>query len=236
MAFSSRLVFGRPARDGEVFVTGDAHPDAVRAAVHAALGVGWEDDGRPGRDPRLHRNDGVTVVTYSPVAMDAWVRASLVTRGADTFEEDVADLFARVLYHRDGVDHPLADFVAPVWLVHFDLGDLWRDGEVDARLDERAARAAGANDPPRSAAPRIAVAAAVAACACVASVVFFALTRDRGYLAVAAALLALAVNDAHEALAARRRHAAAVAAHRAALADAEAALRRLADERGGGGR
>lgn len=116
-----KLVFNRQARLGEVFIPADAHPNAIRPRIDAELGIVRESG-----EITARLTTDRTLVTYSPVAVDYFTRG---LRGEG--ERPIREAY----YHRDGYDHRVVDFMDEARLVYYDLGELYRDGELDQALD-----------------------------------------------------------------------------------------------------
>ena len=107
----TRLVLGRrPADDREVFISGDDNPEAIRGLVLEHLERGTE-----------------TLTTFSPVAADTFVRRLLAEE-----EEHKARLqvYNQVYISYGGGDHCVSSFKEPARLIHYNLGELYVDGEL----------------------------------------------------------------------------------------------------------
>lgn len=103
-----RLVLGRYANDGEVFVTGDDPPDAVRADVRALFES----------EPAC----GGTICTFSPVAANAYAYAFRHDGGVD-----YADVFVW-----DGTrDRCVTEYLSREYMAHFAISDLYAASEFD---------------------------------------------------------------------------------------------------------
>lgn len=118
------LVINRHALPGQTFIPGDLPPSAIRSLVAQALGVSevdgaWEQSETPASSP---------VCTFSPVAIDEWVRILRQLNDGPT----PADLFdSRVFYATPAGDVPVGCIVEEVWLIHHGLAELYADGRLD---------------------------------------------------------------------------------------------------------
>lgn len=119
-----KLIINRHARTGEFFVSGDAHPTAVREVVDALLGVTRDDEGAV---VGLDRPDR-TLVTYSGVAIEHFLRVCRFEGEPHPMQD--------VYFSRRGTDHRVVGFTEEARLVHFDLGELYADLELDGELDK----------------------------------------------------------------------------------------------------
>ncbi len=115
-----KLVINRQAREGETFISGDDHPLQVRHRVDCILGIGRDEDGHT-----VHVGDA-TIVTYSPVAIDHVIRVSRM--------ENEPHPMGSVYYAYGGKDHRLVEFMEEAWLVHYGVGELYSDLEIEVNL------------------------------------------------------------------------------------------------------
>lgn len=115
-----KLVINRHARDGEFFISGDDHPLQVRHRVDCILGLGRDGDGHT-----VHVG-AATIVTFSPVVIDHAIRVCRV--------EGEPHPMGSVYYAYSGKDYRLVDFMEEAWLVHYDVGELYSDLEIEVSL------------------------------------------------------------------------------------------------------
>jgi len=116
-----KLVINRHPRPGEVFISGDDHPDRIRDRVDSVMEIEKDTDGHT-----IHAGDAI-VVTFSPVVIDHFIRVCRV--------ENKPHPMASVYYFFGGEEFRLVDFMEEAWLVHYDVGNLYSDREIDRQLN-----------------------------------------------------------------------------------------------------
>jgi hypothetical protein len=107
----ARLIIG-DAGPGEIFVSGDAHPEDVRVLVRAL---------------HANRNRTLAVATWSPAAIGETI--AIWDAGEESYE--------RIFLRGSDGDAALSSTHDPRWLNHFAVGDLLLRGELDPWLDPR---------------------------------------------------------------------------------------------------
>ncbi len=115
-----KLVINRQAREGETFITGDDHPTQIRHRIDCVMGIERDEDGHT-----VHVAD-TTIVTFSTVAIDHFIRVCRM--------ENEPHPMGSVYYSLLGKDFRLVDFMVEAWLVHYDVGELYSDLEIDRQL------------------------------------------------------------------------------------------------------
>lgn len=121
-----KLVIGRKNHFiTEQFISGDDSPEFIRQKLIDLFGVELNEEDTRYTDSIEFPDK--TITTFSPYVISTYARLC-------NFGERGGYNLSNVFLHYKGKDYRVVDFVEVAWLRHFDLGELYTDLELQAKL------------------------------------------------------------------------------------------------------
>ena len=122
-----KLIIGRKSfSDSEIFISGDDSPENIDQRLFDLFGVNLDEEDSRRTDYLEFPNQ--TITTFSPYVISWFVHRCNTGEDAHPLEN--------VFFHCDGEDYRVLDFVEKARLVHFDLGELYTDLELQFKLTQ----------------------------------------------------------------------------------------------------
>lgn len=114
-----RIIIGRTATQQELSVDANATPERIARSIQEFL--------TSSACSALHDRD---VCTFTPYAVDVWLKVLLEDRGMDARER-----YATVLVSIEGVDVSACSILDPAWMSNFSFSDLYNHGQFNPTGD-----------------------------------------------------------------------------------------------------